>query len=512
MKSLFLCFLLFACKTSAPPISSASGYLSEDIGIETGNVNGKIVSFEVMSNLQDPRAIFSLLIFSDRGDRPVEEPFAKIYRTIHKINTNSAPGKEIKMVLVVPSPTLSAEIDDVEGYTRLQMQKLADELALDSLSNFTFTVLNQPIEKWLQDYAEFGPVTVEGQTAKQLGIYDLNHNDETYFAKDMQVALELPRIHLKNSSGPDLTSSTTVEGGNVEASPEGFAYVGNTISTDNLDRMTGLLGKKAAILPTDWLETGHVDEYLSFIPSRDACGYTLLAADPLEALWLIANGNDSQIGTYGKQGERYFAPTGLRNEYNRSNVIGTFLRNPELLRSTTTWKLTDFDMSKDIRNRRALKGELDANGEISSENLLSQAENDLPVYLNIHAAQSIEDSITSLRKASTCDFKVVRLPMLFEFSQEIAQGYDYLYTSKRLLRGLSFSLNGVVLRDYFLMPQGLFQSINVPRIESVLGSGHVQVIDLAETIENFGEFGGSLHCTTMTLRNPNSKFVFDHNP
>lgn len=78
-------------------------------------------------------------------------------------------------------------------------------------------------------------------------------------------------------------------GGNIQPFPGDFIVVGNNI-TEETFRHTRETFARQEIVPIDvrWLETGHVDEIVTYIPDPGAkCGFRLLQASPRRAVELL---------------------------------------------------------------------------------------------------------------------------------------------------------------------------------------------------------------------------------
>ena len=77
-------------------------------------------------------------------------------------------------------------------------------------------------------------------------------------------------------------------GGNLEATVDGTFYFGDRLT--DMEMRDHLLSRtdEAIELHTNWLNVGHVDEFLTFIPSAyNTCGFAMLQASPIRALNLV---------------------------------------------------------------------------------------------------------------------------------------------------------------------------------------------------------------------------------
>ena len=114
-------------------------------------------------------------------------------------------------------------------------------------------------DMWMQDWGEVGVVTVKGERKPQTVVFDSNRGRDN---------AELPGILANFWScylikNPSTRNSGGDYGGNIEVTPDNVLLIGNT-STPELRSFLEKHGyrNRMAVLETDWLQVGHVDEYI----------------------------------------------------------------------------------------------------------------------------------------------------------------------------------------------------------------------------------------------------------
>ncbi len=137
-----------------------------------------------------------------------------------------------------------------------------------------------------------------------------------------------------------------------------------------------------------------------------------------------------------------------------------------------------------------------------------EAEPTLLVYHQLQIAKVLEENLKKLQSASSCKFKVIRLPALFRWDDDAMLSWEqYDYFPKEAFVQIGHNLNGVVLRNHVLFGKGIFDSIIVDRLANALGGRNfVHPLDLYRTVEMDGAGRGSAHCGTNTIRDPLYRF------
>jgi hypothetical protein len=166
---------------------------------------------------------------------------------------------------------------------------------------------------FVQDFGEFASVLLKGHSEPgYLALGATPYMGQTDLAEVFMRFFQIPKIQLglkKRIWGQ--------AGGNIEATPNGIVYIGDSADetpfeeAPSPDERHNLLfeqikkfGNPDAIkLKTkDWLSVGHVDEYVSFTPANNSCGYTMFYAKPLEGLkTLVLQATDEEFAAFSAE-------------------------------------------------------------------------------------------------------------------------------------------------------------------------------------------------------------------
>jgi hypothetical protein len=272
------------------------------------------------------------------------------------------------------------------------------------------------------------------------------------------------------------------DGGNLEVTHEGRPYVGSRTSAEFRAFVKRVTGQAPIVLPTDWLFVGHVDEYLTILPSTDECGATLVHADPLEAINVMRQRKAVPLipqEDFEGNGTTSRDAAAVKQQFDAS--LAHFTRPGSEKKETLT--LADFDRTKPVRDFA------------ETPNL------DIEFLGNLHAKEEIDKGVAELQKNSKCLKKVVALPSLYfrsmgaggnpdTVADEIATGYTTI----------TGYINLVSLRNHVIISKErkeFFGPIVRERLGAVLGDkSRVHEVDAS-----FFEVGsGSVHCTTNVIR------------
>ena len=328
---------------------------------------------------------------------------------------------------------------------------------------------------WLQDWGEIAMVSAPDQKKEKLFILDTN--------RARGPLAELPATLAREWSGyyflkptPSRYSSGDY-GGNIEVTPDGVLMIGNTSSQELRDVLAKGYAGHTALLDTSWLQVGHVDEFLTTIPTpRAARGYVIVKADPELGLSRIREMTreklDAELGEmvhtlYGHELEMDSRATGLGQ---RAFVM-----------------LSEYHAQEHgyVRDPAKL-----APGGLSSEAAVKTWVED-----NRKAKQIIDAQVRVLeeeiRKASGGDqtpFDVVSLPALFE-----------PFSSGHTVAMLPGAANMLVLRNHVVVPDPL-----LPTLRADI-TGALQAVGLKPHLipdASYHFWQGQLHCGTNVLRHP----------
>ena len=440
----------------------------------------------VLSHAHVPKAIFVALI-SQNYLHPSNNEFAlNLYKVIYDINKRDGllqanQGERQKIDFVVTGD--QQRMDElVEGIRR----EITDE---DAFSYFVPLVLKSGVlyDRWFQDWGEFVGVGESEEGELVYGVYYVNRNRGLKeIVKEISRMLGVPFISSDSYSGVSGNY-----GGNIETTPDGILYYGNTMRGPQIAQLRDLGNRDRMIsLRTDWLEVGHVDEMMTTIPSTHTCRYpnrykgpqvpySHILADPILGLQLIYNYRGSQKYI------AYSSNESLESRYNFVSLrkaISYFLKDPE----KQVFTLRDFNSKSKSCHR---------------DRRLATKYCDL-VEFNIWAKKVLESNMKKLTKATPCiNDDIIRIPQIYR-SFPTAFG-------KKSLSFLPGTANMVVLRNNVIVPDPTFNGPGgfAPFIQDALdeklkighGDSRVYFIDVKR---EYHDLAGEVHCGTNVMREP----------
>lgn len=157
---------------------------------------------------------------------------------------------------------------------------------------------------WIQDCMELCSARYQGETEFVPAVFDSKRGRG--LGRLPQVLSEM--WNLAFAPNPSSQGAHGDYGGNIEVVPnEDILVTGNTITGPCKANFEKSGYKDRAFYPnTRWLTVGHIDEYLSFIPTAHAPGgFSIVRADPLYALQLLASAKDEDFdGLYSSSDAR----------------------------------------------------------------------------------------------------------------------------------------------------------------------------------------------------------------
>ncbi len=244
-------------------------------------------------------------------------------------------------------------------------------------------------------------------------------------------------------------------GGNLEVTPfEDIMVAGSTITQPCRDffEKLGYAGRLATP-DTRWLTVGHIDEYLSFIPTPHAPGgYSIVRADPGYALEMLTNIADSELDKIDRSDREFL----LRVK----RVLNAQLADPAAGRGTAE---SDF-----IELNRAITEIIEKNvGELKQ--FIRKAAND-----------------------PDRDFAEVAWPSLYE-----GRGGARPSGCCAFLPGV---VNLTVVRNHLLVP-----ACHIPSFDNVIEARFRSQGNTVHFIDDqpYHTSMGEIHCGTNVLRDPN---------
>jgi len=480
-------FSLFACKSIRNSQVQGLDVTASNIAANAQIDDSMVTEVKLLPNTMVPKGFLVTL-------NQVNQDFIRsLYSIIYNINKNDGLAgleglrQEITMVVAGPDIDLwnSLKADllaKVSPGTTPQREELgpADvEKAGPNLPYIQWIGNVSDGDLWMQDWGEFAAIRVQGSTKRYYAVMDSGRG-RGINSSALSTIFKIPFIKI--------TGITTADpgnyGGNTEATPEGKLYYGDKLTDEDMKGRLARLGNQDAIkVPSDWLSVGHVDEFLSFIPARNDCGSSLVAASPLEGLNLLATLSGSDLRSYG-------LPFGdeLRT------ALKQLLKNQS---QPAPYTLDDFNT--DVLSRHPSLG---ASAETTSA--MVDAKNF--VIGNLKDEKQIRIAVAKLQAASSCLKDIVTVPQVFNIGPQ-ANGYKSVST-------FGGSTNMLVLRDHLIIPEPfiddrhpavkVFRDTVQSKLAARVGADRIHFIDTTPYHTNDGE----IHCGTNVVREIDMPFQF----
>jgi len=336
-------------------------------------------------------------------------------------------------------------------------------------------------DRWMQDWGEIAVADIKDQQGPKMLIVDSNRGRglarlPSIFA-DLWNAFYIknPRRGVKGDYG-----------GNIEVTPDNVLIQGTT-SSDELRELFddhGYAGKRA-LLDTNWLQVGHVDEYVTFVPNPAADGgYTIVKSDPGLAIELIKNATEDQLEAMNP----IYLST-IREIHDALNNEG-FARianaNYDLSKSTKILEgpaLNTLDEKSRAARLQELHWLVDLNRAIS----------DL-VDANI---EILINRIKAVTNTPNRKFQVVSLPTIFTGGKY----GDELYRCVAMMPGV---VNMLVLGNHLIIPDAQMPMLN-DFIQNTMETIELKPHFLDDMA--YHELSGEIHCGTNVIREHDKRFL-----
>ncbi len=416
LSKLFLCCALFAAFVGFSVQAFAAPPLSEISRIKLVNNNHipkKIIVAAAYNNRQFVKDLFSVIKHINESEMLSGEEVMKL----HIISSSGNP---------IPSLGISAQ--DAEKYIEVN-------------PNFNSSDI------WMQDCMEICSAVVKGTNEIVPAIFDTNRG-RGLARLPSTLAKMWDLVYFKNPSNQQLRGDY---GGNIEVTPFDDIMVTGSTMTQPCRRFFEDNGYKGRMFigNTQWLTVGHIDEYISFIPTAWAPGgYSIVRADTGYALDLIKNSPDSEL-----------------------NKISSYDRNFLLkVKRVLNEQMKDPSAGKGTREGDFIE--------------LNYAINDL-IEENVG---KLKDFIRKTSRDLDRDFEEVSWPSLYE-------GRDL--TSRSCRAFLPGVVNLLVARDHLIVPATHIPSFDIAIEARLKAQGNkVHFVDDTPYHTSMGE----IHCGTNVLR------------
>jgi len=171
-----------------------------------------------------------------------------LIKIVAKMNENVSNQSDSCKVHIIPGWNM-----DSKDFARLE--NLVGKELIEKYVEFNDKFSNR--DTWMQDWGEVGVIKLKGERKPQTVVFDSNRGRGV--AKLPEVLASFWNCYLVKN--PSNLYSSGDYGGNIEVTPDNVLLIGDT-STSELRTFLEKHGynNRLAILETDWLNVGHVDE------------------------------------------------------------------------------------------------------------------------------------------------------------------------------------------------------------------------------------------------------------
>jgi hypothetical protein len=468
----------------------------------TSNVN-KATEILFFGNLSTAEAIREFIQVLDQVNSGVSASEAIKLRLMLELTTDFSTG-------VVP--TAESAIKEL-GLGQFHLTHRAADLPASAkhLIAYVSTQDKMSSSLWLQDFGEFYYAN------NQPTFLDLHYSSLEETSEFHRYIISPKGINGQvdtqfRAERDQKTINTTLEGGDIEALPNGVVLTGNLIHPELEKYLTQNLKQTVLKVAADFVATGHVDEVFAVIPAAkehtNGCGYALAYIDPLYGLRLAL---DRDLGHRVPASRKSFV-----------DAISYFTkRNGESLIHRDSFQ----KIPKYFKSEKTISSTLEPWG-------WSPDFAQWYVHRTVNIHNQVEASIAQIKeslKASCPNLKTVGLPVLMSdfgagestFSslpiddRMSAKTRSDLFKSAPVYLHLS-PVNMLVLNQHLVMPaiediptdawdseflatfQSPYKRVIKERFKKELGLAETQLHFVNANV--FVANGGSLHCGSATFR------------
>jgi hypothetical protein len=382
---------------------------------------------------------------------------------------------------------LLCESEDVLSHLRVEPGDLSRDLEIDRY----FKPVRGDI--WAQDWGEVAAID-RGDGEERLVVLDTDRGRSGLAELPAVLARMWNGWYHKLERAADRTVGSGDYGGNIEVTPDDVLILGSTSSVA-LRRLLARAGYdgRTALLDTNWLRVGHVDEQVATVPDPSTPrGYAIVRADPELGLALVSALPRARLDEE------------MLELVRKAAVVRRAGAREVPAREAAPWELPAAQRLFGTLYRlhaTANSYRLDVHSVLPSP----WSDDDLHdpgelIAANRRAGRLIDRNVERLaaviREASGDDVspvKVVSLPALFEpFTGN---------TTGALLPGAA---NLVALRQHVVVPDPLLPCLRAEMERRLRGTGLVPTFLPAAT---YHFLDGQIHCGTYVLRHPNRYVV-----
>ena len=480
MCSIFAALAQMSCRTTSGQSDKIKGINIDNrsLAVDAALSKQDIQTISIMPNTKTPKGF--VITLNDITFDTVK----KIYKVVHDINVQNnlkglqGPDQEITLVAVAPTN------DIVSRFIR-EMKPQVNITSNSELPYFQKIFAAVDIDIWMQDWGEIAGAKMKNGKVAHL-ILDTGRG---FLNSDRDVSVFAETLGIPFLRVPaDSAKSPGSFGGNIEATPEGVFYHGETMDAEVLDAIVRRGNSKHITLPTKWLQTQHIDEYISFIPSHiSRCNAALVHGSPLDALLILSKASSQ-------------------------DVTGTDLPDPASVASSLRY------FSKSAGNGHSMRTN-DYNAEKTPR--ADKLEIDSFVSNQLRIQKLIDEAILAFRNNNICADDLIPLPQLYfkdtndldgaATSPELdAQALEEAAKFARFSSLMANPVNMLVLRNHVIIAEQKasagskifrpFADIIRARLEPHLRNSptteHVHFIDSSP----YHHRGGGIHCGTNVIR------------
>jgi hypothetical protein len=341
---------------------------------------------------------------------------------------------------------------------------------------------------WMQDWGEIAVVDTPAENKEQLLLLDTNRGRDSLAELPASLARLWSGYFVKKPTAS--TYSSGDYGGNIEVTPDGVLMLGTTSSQELRDILAVGYKDRTAILDTDWLQVGHVDEYLTTIPTPKAPrGYAILKADPTMGLACIAKLPKEELDREMES----MVQALLKNYREQPEGVFDTKEQTQSLRVFATLYAYHAQVNGYAADLAAI-GPVDAATITAAVPQLIEANRKIQETIDAQVATLVE-TIKRTSGDATTEVTVIPLPAVFE-------PFNASGKSIAMLPGCA---NLVVLRNHIVVPDPLLPCLRAD-VQRTLESLSLKPTFIPDASYHFWQ--GQLHCGTNVLRHPN-KWLLD---
>jgi hypothetical protein len=277
-------------RSNEPPATIAVEQSPQEVGLRTVADDG-VLEVKLLPSTNVPKAVFVALAPSGENALFVRN----LYATLVAINASdsltgtSGPNQAIRMVVSAPSQDVWDAL----------AKDLRTDAGVDANAELpqVVSVVSAPTatgdDAWTQGLGEFAAVKGQDYDGYRYGVLDAWNGHGLDLAKIADAAA-LPMVALPAAltsfTSPTAVSANAAFGGNTRATPEGHLFVGDAVPPAYLNDLVHYGNEDASVVPSKFLDSGRVGDYLTYVPAKNRCSAALIVGSPLAALnLLVAN-------------------------------------------------------------------------------------------------------------------------------------------------------------------------------------------------------------------------------